>query len=860
MSYFRVYVDLTGGGSPTTEITQWVKEVGVITGLRDPLRTIADVGECEITLNNADKRFSPAYSSGAYYGQLLPGRAVKVDVVEGAGTYTIFTGSTQSWMPQATTNQQREAVLRCQDYFGALQNYYISIPLQRGLTGDALAKMVLAAALRGNLASTVARFNTTANVADGDTITVNGTVYRFKTSMAQINDIRIATGAKAVEDTIDALIAAINGDQGDSTLYYTGTTRPAGIVASNTSTYYRTVLQDQPVRLYRLSDTTTTASDLGLNGRNGTLAGGYTQSVTGACANDPDAATTLNGTTGYVSLPTMNFASRSFTLEAWVKVDSSPNAVNTAISLYSGAGAGEYLAFGVYNTGFVYVDLGGGNTLFSAAAITLNTWTHLALVYDAVADTMTIYVNGASSNFNTIGPFTGSNPVVNIGALNSSSQWFDGTIDEVALYLHPVPAARIALHYAARDVYRGVTLTANARGTWANTLAVSESSSAISLSSGTLSGGTNGSATLDFETGQSTLDIAGDTWRADTTNALSALEQITQSEFGLMWQGGDGTLYWRGRDWLQSRGVSSSLTVNGVAQDADATVDAEQTFNRVVVSYTARTQKLVGVIARSPEDIKVAPAAPGIVLLPDRSNPAVLTPPLKSYGVVRKKIPYVDLDSGKISAAESVVLPLVAATDFNVTDQYGGDYNKYPAAWGVGAAINGPDIEIILTNKAVGQLIFTDVQVRGEALIAYDQQQFIVDDETSQTAYGRRALAYDIPLAVSNADAFAEALATWLLTKYATAQTRVTRIALRNIVKIGTDVLWNFGTGDIITYADAQIGGGGNRFMIIGAEYRLMAGATAETEITWYVRRADTEQVWLVDGTSQLDGPAVLGI
>lgn len=72
----------------------------------------------------------------------------------------------------------------------------------------------------------------TANPADGDTVTIGSVVFRFKTDMAQPNDIKIGT---AVANTIESLEKTINGEGVEGTDYFAGTTSPLGDVIASTS-------------------------------------------------------------------------------------------------------------------------------------------------------------------------------------------------------------------------------------------------------------------------------------------------------------------------------------------------------------------------------------------------------------------------------------------------------------------------------------------------------------------------------------------------------------------------------------------------------------------------------------------------
>lgn len=66
----------------------------------------------------------------------------------------------------------------------------------------------------------------TTNPSDGDTCSVNGTTYRFKTTIAQANDVALgATSAATALNFFQALIGSVTGaGTGGSAAYYTGTT------------------------------------------------------------------------------------------------------------------------------------------------------------------------------------------------------------------------------------------------------------------------------------------------------------------------------------------------------------------------------------------------------------------------------------------------------------------------------------------------------------------------------------------------------------------------------------------------------------------------------------------------------------
>lgn len=70
------------------------------------------------------------------------------------------------------------------------------------------------------------------NPADGDTVTVGETTYKFKTDMAAANDIKLGSSQS---DSIATLVKVINGNGASGTDYYAGTTTPNASASASAS-------------------------------------------------------------------------------------------------------------------------------------------------------------------------------------------------------------------------------------------------------------------------------------------------------------------------------------------------------------------------------------------------------------------------------------------------------------------------------------------------------------------------------------------------------------------------------------------------------------------------------------------------
>lgn len=191
-----------------------------------------------------------------------------------------------------------------------------------------------------------------------------------------------------------------------------------------------------------------------IGGQHGTLQGGATFG-----AGEVAQAFSLDGSNDLVLVPNnpaaaFNF-SGSFSVDAWIFLKAAPPEFAPIVSKWNDIPFGNdqrsyflavepfggdlRLRFDVSADGLF---LGGHSSLiFSADTIPLNTWTHVAGVFDGSTHALTVYVNGHASNFfsipaNISAPFVNNEPVlIGAGDLGSNVRdFFEGSIDEVELF------------------------------------------------------------------------------------------------------------------------------------------------------------------------------------------------------------------------------------------------------------------------------------------------------------------------------------------------------------------------------------------------------------------------------------------
>ena len=234
-------------------------------------------------------------------------------------------------------------------------------------------------------------------------------------------------------------------------------------------TYRGEVLVDNPSHWWRLGETSGTTAYAKTGATTATYQGGFTLNQTGALtgSGDTDKAVAFNGTTGYATMATpVKFGSGAFTVEAWFKT----TAYTDQVIYFAGAGqAGCGYGKVVLRTTAAgklryYVEDGatGNNASIESSALVNNGQWHHAVgtrTGTGANTTIRLYLDGADLGSVTTSQYpinsvdAATSPVSNIGSFYPCNSgvgyaYFNGTIDEVALYKHAIPNPRPAIHHA----------------------------------------------------------------------------------------------------------------------------------------------------------------------------------------------------------------------------------------------------------------------------------------------------------------------------------------------------------------------------------------------------------------------------
>jgi len=248
--------------------------------------------------------------------------------------------------------------------------------------------------------------------------------------------------------------------------YFAGLTNGAG--------YDSVILADNPLGYWRLNEPTKTESTsvIANSGSLGTAANGavfggansISGGLTGALVGDVNPAMGFAGGGARINVPfnaALNTA--SYTIECWARLDTWNNAYQSPVSdrfVFGGAYQGFVLYAAPFNTlprwefwnctGSAFHNVNSG-----VADVVTNQWTHVVGTYDAASGTKVLYVDGqiVGGAVNVVNVPNMQAPLRIAGganeAFNYGDYFWNGGLDEVAVYPSALSPQRVQAHYEA---------------------------------------------------------------------------------------------------------------------------------------------------------------------------------------------------------------------------------------------------------------------------------------------------------------------------------------------------------------------------------------------------------------------------
>lgn len=216
------------------------------------------------------------------------------------------------------------------------------------------------------------------------------------------------------------------------------------------------MLSDDPRAYWRLGETSGAAADV-LGAAPGTYENGVVRGVPGALAGDANLAAGFDGVDDRVTMGDpaggiLDFGTGDFTVEAWLKTT-----VNGERAVASKRpSTGPYWQFTVTDdsghAGHVRVNSSDGlvtrQAYGPAVRVDDGNWHHVAVVFDRDVG-ITVYVDGAGQSTAATLPGDVSNAGPLLIGKATGYGYFNGDLDEVAVYPQALSAARVRAHHLA---------------------------------------------------------------------------------------------------------------------------------------------------------------------------------------------------------------------------------------------------------------------------------------------------------------------------------------------------------------------------------------------------------------------------
>lgn len=232
----------------------------------------------------------------------------------------------------------------------------------------------------------------------------------------------------------------------------------AVVSGGSPSPYATTVLADRPLNSWRLGETSGLANDIASNDHL-TINGTVTRGQPGAVPGDADQAIRFNGvSTQFGSTSAVRLGRHTFTVEAWFRTSSTAGGKIIGFGNRTTGNSSSYdRHLYVGNDGRVRFGVApavGLRVLASPTSLVDDTWHHV--VGTLGGGVMRLYVDGQqvgeltnvrmAANYQGVWRVGGDN--LNGWTNRPASDYFNGTIDEVAVYPRALTAAEVALNHA----------------------------------------------------------------------------------------------------------------------------------------------------------------------------------------------------------------------------------------------------------------------------------------------------------------------------------------------------------------------------------------------------------------------------
>ena len=133
-----------GTAATWSDVSSDTRAISISRGKRRELDEFS-AGSAVVTLSNTARTYDPNYSAGAYYGQIKPGRWIRIKATHDSTEYELYQGVIREWSFGYSFPNEATATPRASDFMEDLNNASITTTTTAGLSGDTFAEILNAA-------------------------------------------------------------------------------------------------------------------------------------------------------------------------------------------------------------------------------------------------------------------------------------------------------------------------------------------------------------------------------------------------------------------------------------------------------------------------------------------------------------------------------------------------------------------------------------------------------------------------------------------------------------------------------------------------------------------------------------------
>jgi len=394
------------------------------------------------------------YSSDTFTG--TAGTSLQSHTGEVGATWTVFASSSTAVLTDA--NRVRRNTTTPTQYYASATPSSANYTVE----GDVTVKSLIS----GDAANVIGR---------QDTSNTNGTYYAARYLSGDWELLKLVNGTVTVLDTSPVTLTSgqtynlqlsMNGSS--IALYVDGTLKASATDSAITAA------GKAGIRMGTSANPTAPTNTTGLHMDNfvvtpiaqtaddsqgtndGTYTNGVTEGASGALPGDSDTAATFDGVDDYVSLTRQ--ISDNFSIELWFK---STQGLNTAAQWWGNAGLVDAdtgsttndFGLSLRSDGKIAAGTGNPDTSITSSSSGYDdgNWHHVVFTRTKSTGALNLYVDGSSAASGTSSNTASltATATIHVGKIQSGTNYFDGSIDELALYSAALTSTQVAEHYAA---------------------------------------------------------------------------------------------------------------------------------------------------------------------------------------------------------------------------------------------------------------------------------------------------------------------------------------------------------------------------------------------------------------------------